>query len=744
MATDLVFPGWSFASRLAPAHTVYTRSNWADAWTAAGSGVQCTEAVWSVAPSISTATLEREWGQVAPRTSTNISAQARLDLIDQYVKIVFQLEYDASAGSWSTVTWYGVVRVQEDSPTIQRWACYGMEVLLAEHRVFSSWWRERGKAPVEIERGLTFNRGGKPNLAVHAWEGVYYFGTEPDTNGLWTTKDAIEYLLRRQTPTDKHGNRRVPFRLTTYPVPGLPPAWDRPELYTHGVSTWDLLCQLLPRQRLMGFKVGVSESSTPADVVIYPFSWTAEAIPVELPDAAPIPANPNQWRIDFTASPETVYSLKLSTIDKYDQTIARGNRRRAVCTLGAPDSTLEAGWTSTHETAYEAGASGATAWAGASVAERERMNAEVRGGVQLSDVYARFAIPRDWDGQASNGQGGTKAEVFAMYVPGGIGYPGRVYDLDLEIEPTLPLLEGVDYSGTKISAETFDESDATGREMAAACFWKIPNTSPQRWAPVDTLGRSAAAEEESETEQHKWSGNLSVDATSRAVRLEVIGEPQHVIAEIDFAGQAGCNDADLGDNDWREAVFTVSILEDRYAQGTWPESIATEADVVRTLHIDAGPAYLHDNVAPRTVIDVDEDSALVTTDGGILHDDRDKLIAIARASHAWYGSTRRALTLATEWRGLLESVARGEFITAFVTTAADGDDADPDDDFYAARQVNSVISEISIETPRVRPGQYAAPRVRLVTACAELDALVAAGEVASPPAKAPGETFIPD
>ena len=714
------WPGQSFEARQAPAQAIYTRALWADQWELA-SGLHCEEAVWSVAPSISTASLVDDWGQIAGEHATSHAATARTTTLrDRYVKIVFNMEL--CDGSWTIMNWYGVCRLQEDTPLGQRWTCYGLEVLLAEHYVVNSWWRKSGEVPDQIERGLTFNRGGKPNASSDEWAGVYYFGSDPDTNEYWSTADCVAYLLKRQTPLDRFGEVKVPFRMTTAAPPGLPPTWDRPELPTHGLSTWELLGQLLPRQRLMGFYVWVDEESTPHDVVIAPFTFTRDAILVDVPGAQPIPANPDLYKLDFASSPETTYSLKISTIERFDQVVARGARRRACFSVSVTDANLEAGWTAAHETEYEDAASGAAAYAAAGVALRERMNNEVRAGVRLRDVFARFAIPRNWNGRAGNGQGGDQNAVFNVAGAGTISYPGRVYDLELELEATWPLLEGVDYADDTIRDGTADESDATGQELAMAVWWKIPNTSPQRWAPVDTLGKVADVEEEASTEQHAWSASVSVEPDSRAFRLDVFGAPQHVIAETDFTPLADCNDQDLGDNDWREMIATVSVPEDRYAEGLWPAAIDGNPDVARYKYIDAGDGYRLDCVNPGTIVDVDDDAALVESSGGYVRDDRAKLTAIARTSYAWYGQTRRVLTLETDWR--IASIVRGDFITAIATTIADGDSDDDANEFYSSREVGSVVTELSITTPRLEPGLTAAPTLRIVTSAGELDALI--------------------
>jgi len=730
--TTVTFPGQSLQSRATPEHRVYRRSNWASDWVEEY-GLHCEEAVWSVAPSISTATLVEDWGDIAGAALphvTEFEATARVtDLRDRYIKIEFDMEL--VSGSWTTKTWYGVCRAQEDTPVGQRWICYGLEILLADTFVWDSWWQKAGDTPVKIERGLTFNRRRKPNKAAGTWLAVHYFGSDPETNQYWSTSDCILYLLERHSPRDKFGGKTIPFALN--PSPGIPVSWDRPELPTHGMSTWELLCQLLPRQRMMGFYLDVDETTAPDEITINPFSFTRDAIPIDVAGAEPIPANDNLYKLDWTASLETVYSLKISTLETFHQCIARGSRRRACFSVSVTDANLEAGWTAEHETEYELAASGAAAYAAAGVAVRERMNAEVRGSVRLRDVYARFQIPRDWDGLAGNGQGSDKYNVFNLGGAGTTGFPGKVYDLELELEPTLPMLEGVDYSIDQIRNGTFDESDSSGQEMAPVVWWKIPNTSPQRWAPVDTLARNAAVEEEASTEHHKWSGQVSVERDGRAFRVDVSGAPQHVLAETDFAALPDCNDEDLGDNDWREMIATVSVLEDRYAEGAWPETIDGAPDVARIMYINAGELYQQNYVNRKTIVDVDGDGALVETSGGYTRDDTDRLKAIARTAFAWYGQARRVLTLETGW--LTVDVGLGDFVTAFATTTADGDSSDPANEFYQSRQVGSVITEVAITTPRLGPGIYDAPQMRLVTGSGELDALIFGVELDEPDAK---------
>ena len=131
-------------------HYVYWRANWGDAWTL-DSDLQCTEIVWSCAPTIPTATVVWRYGDVKQVEVASFAAIAKKNNLSR-VFIKIEMISD-TATRWK---WFGVLEITDDYmggvrietlPTgavnvratgQQVFTCYGMAKLLADHEIVSS------------------------------------------------------------------------------------------------------------------------------------------------------------------------------------------------------------------------------------------------------------------------------------------------------------------------------------------------------------------------------------------------------------------------------------------------------------------------------------------------------------------------------------------------------------------------------------------------------------------------------
>lgn len=716
--------------RTVKSHQVYTRALWSSAWLI--KLMHCDEAVWSVAPSIPTATLHYYYGDIVRDGAMVFTKIEKLGLLRTYVKIVFTMDDD------TTRVWYGVIDVVEDqlygaafteddegNVTVevageQTFTAYGLEQLLATTVVTKSYVQPAASAdPVVVERGIEFNERGKPNRHANHSPGTttYNFARHPDNAEYWSSGDIVDYLLWRHVPVTASGGQRIPFVLETDAFLVIP-EFDRPTLYAHHQSTYDLITSLIARQRLMTWFIEVDEETTPATAYIR--VRTTNNMPVPYYGGTiyeEIPENGLHWRFVFDADPSAVATIKTTAIECYEQVVVRGRRRRSVFSLGYGDSTIEAGWTTDAQDLYDDGATNSTTLpASTEKTARRKRHAEARSKAELEAVYMRFAIPWDWTGYVGAGDGGS-AVVPAFPI---VKSDGSIdtdtaphYPLGLTIEPTLPLLAGVDYSDDKVKDGSWDEAESPSREERPPMVaWLLPGTSPARYQDVEQLGRKADLETEEPDENSLWSCEVRVPPNDRAIELVVHGQPQHVIASSDFTPISGEDDTP-SDHDWREMIVTICVQEDRHAEGRYPEDDDLDliAEIIRVKTIDVGDAFRQDYVCPYTIVSIDEDGQPVRSNGGFVWDDTAELNAIAKVAYEWYSTQRQVLYMHTE--AMIGGFVIGDLVS----------DVGEDNSGHHTT-INTMITEIRITTPRLDgDGMPPPPRMSIVTNWGQLDPL---------------------
>lgn len=721
--TKVTLAGYVGIALRVATHVVYTRAKWSDEWTIAPT-LHCDEAVWSVAPSIPTATLHNYYGSIAREGAVKFSRENRVSKLRSYVKIVFTLS------DYSKLNWYGVIEVDEndiDGAVIytdpggetqvlatgeQTLSAYGMEQLLAGQVVTSS----VVFSSVEVGRGIPFNDRGKPN-GYHFEGDIYEFADSKENAEYWKTRWIIHYLINHHTPRNKAGDVLVPFSLPFSSYRHLP-RWDKPQLEQHGRTTYSLISSLIARERMLFWYLDVDESESPNKVVLRINTAATAPIDIEIPDAEPILVNESQKHLIFDADASARAVVKTSSIESFDRFVVLGARRRSVFSLGFDDSTIAIGWTTLQETLYEEGAKYATAYpASTELTSRRKLNSEVRSTEELKDVYVRFIIPETWNGKVGAGDGSSPlTPAFPVIQTDGTieDDPAPFFQLGLFVDQSIPLLESVDYSGGKIKQNAVDESESSGVERPPLVAWKLPNTTPQRWQNVEDIGRKAELETEDPDEIEGWSVEVIVPQRDRGIRLHVHGEPRHIIAKTDFTGQP--EDMIRGDNDYRDMICTLSVTEDRHAVGLYPPEVFVDAatDFVRTKVIDAGDAFRQDYVCPETVVDIDNDGALVRSDGGFVRDDTSVLKAVATVAWEWYGRDRKVLSLTTDI--LTSEITIGDMVSQI------GDDTVPGEGNNIF--IGTVVTEVRIATRRhTGDGEPDPPRMQITTGWGELDPL---------------------
>lgn len=721
MAEKVIFAPTPGVASAPVKQSVYLRELWSGAWVYE-KDIWCEEIALSVMPSMPTATLRWMYGDIQQPGTHLLSRFLRKNIRRFFVKVEYETE-----DTGEKITFVGTIeqgndrrggaRVSRDLIDLettsavetgdQYFTAYGMEFLLATQQILDAVVIDGG-SKVRTDTAPTFNRNGIGNKQ----KGALAFANDPDNAEPWTSLNIVSYLLLEQSPKKADGSIEIPF----FPVSLDIPNWDQPELQQHGATVYELLSQLVTQRR--GY-AGYFEVALDGTVELKTDTFTESPISVPLPSATPVRANKQPIELIYDQDPQTSGTLKESTVELYDQVIYRGDRRRSVGSFSLhKDGTLEPGWEYARELEYIDGAGGL----GAGVKDRRRLDEAARSEHKLREVFTYFRIPSDWDRKVGDGEGGTlnplfpKTDAFGLIV----AEPAFVYYPDLRVEQTMPLIDGVDYSDDKIANATF-VLPATERNEAAPMAWmKVP--SKEEWRLVSGIARNADLElTDTADEFNNWSAAIRIPRDGKGIYLDVHGAPQHVLDGKGFTYLD--TDERLGKWSYRDTgggmIVTMSIPDDRYCEGRYPETFESDASYIKKkLLLAAG--FRQDYVAPGTVVGVTVEGELQRSTGGFIprrsaDDDTKKLEAAAKIAAVYYATPHRVLSLSSYRLRGKSKIRLGSLVVKI---------GDPT--LAVPQVVQSPITEIHITSPMGTPEQSESARMDIMTWAGEIDPLLIA------------------
>jgi hypothetical protein len=713
---------------------IWLREVWSQAWVFY-EDIHCLDATWALSPTMPTATLVYDYGHVKGYGERAYLQYDKLEVNGYYVRIGFEVDIDPdnlASGKW--IYWYGVVQHIEDNAGgiitfndvplatgSQTLHCYGMEKLLDTEYIAESYvdWDDEAAGVVQLP--ICFNHWGRPNRNDRLMEpqGGYCFegrtlspgGTLRPTAQWWTTNTIVEYLLRFMVPKDSFRTRASRIQYQLYEA-GWLPTEDQPVIEQENQTVLAILNRLIDRRRLRSFYTDVDESVSPAVVRLHIVAWNDDIIDSGIDGADVLQANEDIITLLYDYSPNTNAILRKTKTATYDRIVVRGARRTTTATFHVATNFFEPAWLAATETAYEAGASGWTAYASLDLLTQMQMNAEARSASKLDAVYCWFKIPDAWD--QSIIEPTTSSAWAAFKEDDGPMAPQDIHEIT--IEPQLPLYEGVDYSDDVIANNTAADPPLFTYRQPFLVF-KTPTDN--RWVAGDAIGTLAESTSDPDDDSYdgrnwRWSAMPRVQPDSRTMEIRVSGEQQHVIAATDFTPLA--EDRDLGNFDYRskKMLLTMTVLDNRYAEGKYPEDGANDGTLIDQQFgfiIYAGPEYRQDYVVPMTVVDVGDNGTLKqSTNGGYVRDDTALLNALARVAYEWWSQERTVLSVTTP--RLTADIWVGKMIDTI------GDSAVTRGNYEI---VNTVISETRIMWPRLEGNQVDGPTLEFITGAGELD-----------------------
>ncbi len=717
----------------------YTRERWADAWVEEPY-LFAEEITWCCAPAMPAASLRWDYGRILRSDGVSWETVAKLDwTFPRYVKIVAECAYDADLETWSTRTWHGVLEMQVDQtdgavvdesgdvplalPTgRQILTAYGMESLLSQQRAqFTTFSDANGEQTCDGLR-MTFNhRGVKNRSALVDFAGdCYIFQAEPSVGEYWSTKEIVRYLLKYATPRDAFDIRSIRWQVRSG---CYLPDWDQPEIPLEGQTTLGILQRLLHRGRLLNWWCEVI-TDVDGDIVELVTQTIVEAdLPTSLPGNHTIPEATRKLHLIYDTDQETRAVCKDSGLPVCDQVIVRGRPVKYVGTFkywsrgNSADKQFTPGWSTADETKYNEGASTSANYAGLDLVDQQRLNASARSSPALERVFSRWSLSPAWRGKCSASDSpDTDVDLFVRY-DGEAAQP--VPYSAIEIQSSLPLFYGVDYSGDTVSdiaAETTEEPQNEREYMPPLIFFRREDVDyAYAYVIGQEMGRAAETEIVSDEDQPACTVSCHVVPHSRSIDLRVTGKPQHVIAVSGFTALP--EDEITAAYVYQSMRATLCLTNGLCVEERYPADAPASVDAVRVMEIEAGDQYEAVYVAPGAGVGITSAAEMARSDGGWIERPagmRGQLKALAKIAYTWYSEPHFVLHLETTRLQGDDVLQLGDLVVRV------GDDTDPNNTHQ--RQILAPVTEIRLSWPTSDDAeQPPAPSMSLTTTAGELD-----------------------
>lgn len=411
---------------------------------------------------------------------------------------------------------------------------------------------------------------------------VYLFARKPDDCGTdpenqptryWTRWRLLRHLLHVCRPAGLPEFAVIPQDALTEPVDPLVGTGTlagylndigtgKAEVYPLVEPTYKgQLDLLLPRALGVGWRIDVSATRW----TVVPFSHAED-------NTYGLPANPTVADVDLTADTNGAQVVLRSNADDLpDRIIVEGGRIVWCGTIGFPDGTAKAGWSTTQLTAWKAAASDADDYASLSTTNKKIRNRAKRHGPGQRDVFTRFAPTSSINGDlqvAAATPGDASSALLAPLVPqltidpdgttvrvttdGHAAAVSRCpYLPAAALLRTLPWPEGVLTDGT----DTRDaDSKAQPQYLLPRVFRYLVSDTTNPW-------RDLLADNGSEQFYP-----VQVDVDDHGCALRVTAVPVEAIAKSHFSGAAQADiDPTSAANaiDYTTLVFTVALESDQ-------------------------------------------------------------------------------------------------------------------------------------------------------------------------------------
>lgn len=663
----------SLPSASQPTITCYTKAAWADSWTEKPL-LLARQITDQAAPGHSSAVLAYRYGkallqEIGSRAAdSSVATITRGSLIGQYVKIVVS----------GLGTWYGVITDNVDARAghlgttvasgTEQYTAFGLTWLLEHSAPIRQSKVKISSGTLTIERALPFNGGtdGGRRASGVAWKNYdsttkcFTDRSQSSNPAAWTAANAVEYLLDNFPPKNAAGSVLVTFELHADALDFLD--YELPFAEYESQTLWQILNRLIDRRRGLGWHAIVSGGNVQLVV------WSQNATDITLPSGSTIPANPNTTTYDFdNAVNIRDAQVTSSLLTHYDQVVCFGERAGSVFTV-RPNTNFEPDWTDAQTNTYNKAASTKTGYDALNDGDKQAANEDRRATDDLAPVFSWWRLRKVWNGRSDTDPStGSAPYAFPKIDSDGVVTPGtkaNVHRAGLRVQTFLPMRHGVIYSSGAITPETVDTDTAAADYISPILLLKTQairsSTADAGWVHCERLDQAFAAE--SAKRPYEFSVDLSVRDDAPGLMLKTVGKPQHYLASDKYVPNGGFEAIISGDALTRDAwLATIYVLQDNFCRAQYPaQDDLPTLDLVRQLSLRIPNAFL-DYLVPGTIVGVDAGELKKSAQGGWLRDDRERLKDIARMAYAWYGQTRRLMSLS--FKGITSGFNIGDLIT---------------------------------------------------------------------------------
>lgn len=595
---------------------VETSSTWGSGWARRPYLFPLADAR-GIAPSIGTARFRFNYGNIKPEDAFAFAQRNALDLLGHYIRIV-------QLGASSVPVWHGVLDADSFVPhgggtsagvqeltafeiahELRRDAILGCKAENSFGSVADIDW-----VPVANEK---YERGvrevGNRSAAKH--DEAYYFSGD---GSVWTHLDLAEMILRRYTPAngpafELGGQKDVLASLKT-------------TVRLQGRTPWDVLNELIPRSRGMGFEPVVQGTT----VILKVFTVLGTAVKI---GEVEVPANANQVNLDLDTSilidrPVVIRNAAM----RFDEIEVRGERAITCFTWGYDDDVAEKDWTGTEETDYKAG-SDDPAYGSMTDAEKAEANDDYRKADRFDAVYVKHRIAQGWDGQVGTS---GKQKVFPIFQDtGDYTLEGAAYFFPhgKNFESWIPFYERVVNRANPLDKSDLPSgAEPTFRRPFAIAYDPDSGKSFYVEKPLESLDI----------------GGAQFSLYPRGLGVAVEASPRHLYGKGYFEAAPTPEPTNVDPVvTYSRLNFTTALMTDQVVRIVGRRKGVTASSKLRrkVLHVrDAHFWYC----VPNTVMDLDGSGGLLTYNGdGIVRDDRARLREVLAFALAWYGEERRAI-----------------------------------------------------------------------------------------------------
>lgn len=582
--------------------------------------------------------------------SATMGVSAPLNLRNQFVRVEFA---DSVLGDF---LWTGYIvdeDTQRENESAQVFKAVGLEYFLGRNSVRESV-VYNGK---RIGRAVPFNdASGAGGLAVKSrgnrstdlgTSGVYEFATSDNEKAEWTVKDIVQYLLKHFPPKTDIGAVtpctwavNLGSYLDNYTVAFNP----------DGLTVFEILNALLNPRRSLCWWLEYSEVSGAQGTATINIASLNQAS-VSLPGGGgTLPANIAQFSLNYDDDASVQPGLQLNILSRGSYKAVRTRGARITSTFsGAVGDAFETDWTSGNQAEYDAGASYTSGYDALTAEEQQARNDAWRRDERFWRVYATYRLPSNWDGKSNT------EYVMPAGLTGGSMSASLTYHANwLRLLPRTLLSQGTDYESVEGIEKT--SPDDTADDLLPPFGIALVSASPDKYQYLDKLGTADFAAGDKVSEDIRTAYAMGVQQDCPGVKLRASNGMNHMLALNHWSGaEPGTREPEL---DYDTLIFTVALECDHYAEAVFPES--PSSGFYEELLIDVGSQYRLDYLTPGTVVRLDN-GQLITTDGGIIRDDRPQLEDIARFAYEWYQSPKA--TLAVTWAQLRNWFGLGQMLT---------------------------------------------------------------------------------